>query len=894
MRIIQKNRTMVVCSIIFLIIGILGATAAATSHPVEEDDGVDLSEIQSSREKEMSNTTVSEFKFQNISSPKTAGGNFSITITAYDETDNISENYTGRCLLTDDTGTISPAESDNFTDGRWTGDVTITEAQENIRIRAEDVTNNSITGESGSFAVEPAGLDHIGISPQGQNVTPGESVVYTAISYDVFGNKIADVTENTSWNIDSEAGGNWNGNVYTSENAGEWKVTGTYDGMTDNATLSVRPQQYFDFSSINSPQTAGEQFEISITVLDENETVVQDYDGTAALSDTTETIEPEQISFTNGTWTGDVSIYEAAEDIEIKAESLDENITGNSGQFDVEHNKAVLIEARPGRSSIRAGDTQEYYAVASDNYDNRFNVTRDTNWSDDIETSTWNENAVTPITAGEWTVTAEYQDLVDEALLVVASAEEDRLEIEPREETIMSKMSIEFTLLAFDRYDNEIGDVSGEANWEIENEAGGSWDGSAYTAENTGTWEVIGSYDGLEATAQLTVEELEPDHIKIEPQESTIQAGDTQDYSAVAYDENGQKIVEVTDESDWNISGKAGGSWSNNVYSSEYAGEWTVSGSYKGISDSGDLTVEPGEMARMMITPVEQTITAGERQSYNSMAYDEFGNEIKEVTDETDWEIDDEAEGNWDGNTYSSEVAGEWTVTGEYESTTDKAKLTVGVGEESDIVIYPQQKENVTAGERKDFSAFVYDKMGNEIREVTDEASWSIVEGTDKAGGSWDGNTYTAEKAGNWTVKADYEEISEIRGVRVRPSDAATVIIEPREDQNIAGGKTLTFSAEAYDEYNNSITSDPADFYWKNATEGVFERDQGGTYEVRAEYEGVKSSTVTVDVEESADERSFMDSLPSGNWLLILLLIGLGTVVVSGIILFLSGRGEAS
>ncbi|MCJ7769402.1 MAG: Ig-like domain-containing protein, partial [Dehalococcoidales bacterium] len=82
-------------------------------------------------------------------------------------------------------------------------------------------------------------INYIIISPDTATVTAGSSQAYTAEAFDAFGNSLGNITSGTSFSIQGGAGGSWSANVYTSENAGTWTVTGTYGGKTDTALLTV-------------------------------------------------------------------------------------------------------------------------------------------------------------------------------------------------------------------------------------------------------------------------------------------------------------------------------------------------------------------------------------------------------------------------------------------------------------------------------------------------------------------------------------------------------------------------------------------------------------------------------------------------------------------------------
>jgi hypothetical protein len=78
------------------------------------------------------------------------------------------------------------------------------------------------------------------IVPDGATIAAGEEQTYTAATVDGYGNVVADVTAETTFEIDEEGhGGSWDGNIYTGGTAGTWTVVGAYDGLTDTVTLEV-------------------------------------------------------------------------------------------------------------------------------------------------------------------------------------------------------------------------------------------------------------------------------------------------------------------------------------------------------------------------------------------------------------------------------------------------------------------------------------------------------------------------------------------------------------------------------------------------------------------------------------------------------------------------------
>jgi len=138
---------------------------------------------------------------------------------------------------------------------------------------------------------------------------------------------------------DSPAKSNWI-DVGTTPGYLVWKAS--YEGndrwINDTVEYTVEPGEpvEFVFDAIES-QVAGESFEIGITAYDSEDNIATGYNGTAYLSDTTGTIDPDETgSFSDGTWTGEVAVKQSQDEVIITAtDQYDEDITGTSDLFTV-------------------------------------------------------------------------------------------------------------------------------------------------------------------------------------------------------------------------------------------------------------------------------------------------------------------------------------------------------------------------------------------------------------------------------------------------------------------------------------------------------------------------------------------------------------------------------
>ncbi|MFP4608104.1 MAG: helix-hairpin-helix domain-containing protein [Candidatus Aenigmatarchaeota archaeon] len=446
---------------------------------------------------------------------------------------------------------------------------------------------------------EPFIVDYIEVTPQDSTITAGDTQAYNATAYDQNGNEIREVTDQTSWSDDVEPveASWWDQNEITVEKAGNWTVTGEYEEgggtFTDTANLNVEPGPAVSLSI--EPQeatiTAGGSETYTATAEDEygNEWDVTDQ---TSWSDD---VEPSGAS----SWNQNEITVEKAGNWTVTGEYEGLDDTAN---LTVMPAPAESINIEPQEATITAGGSETYTATAEDQYGNQWNVTEQTNWSDDVEpsgASSWNQNEITVEKAGNWTVTGEYEGLDDTANLTVMPAPAESINIEPQEATITAGGSETYTATAEDQYGNQW-NVTEQTNWsdDVEPVEASWWDQNEITVEEAGNWTLTAEFEGLEDTANLTVEPAEPASVEISPQESTIETGQSQEYTAAAYDEFDNEIEDVTEDVNWSIEEGGGGEWEQNVYHSENPGEWTVTGTYS----TGGLELQDEALLNVLST----------------------------------------------------------------------------------------------------------------------------------------------------------------------------------------------------------------------------------------------------------------------------------------------------
>ena len=691
-------------------------------------------------------------------------------------------------------------------------------------------TYNGVTSSETTVTVYASDPDYIEIFPKNAAVEAGEAIEYSAIAYDRFGNRVENVTEETDWVIDEEAGGEWDDNEYRSEVAGEWTVQGIFvyedEEMTDEASLTVEPGdiEYIEISPSDSTITAGENETYYATAYDEHG------NGFDVTDETSWHIDEEA----GGGWDDNTYTSEHAGHWTVTGTHEEEA----EATLSVEPNDVHQVIIEPGEAlTIEAGETVDFSAYAYDQFGNLI--------EDDDEEFVWQNTDETGLfdetETGEYEVTATYDTVTSPITTVtVETAEVDYVEIEPEEDqTITAGDTINFAAAAYDRYDNIVEDDDEEFVWQNTDSTG------LFDKTETGEYEVTATYDTV--TSPIILVKVEPDDIKnveIYPsQDQVVEAGTELGFNAHAYDRYGNLITDDVTDFDWtNIHEK---DENTAIFYKEDTGEYHVSAGYEGVySKPTAVTVIPAETDSVEIDPEQdRTVSAGAELEFTSFAYDQYGNLITDDVTDFDWTDINELDQEDNVAIFYEKTAGEYQVSASYDGiTSEQTTVTVEPTDIEEVIIEPKTDQTITAGDTINFAAAAYDQEGNLIEDDDSAFTWENTDGT---------GLFDKTEAGTYVIVASLEGIkSEPTNVTVTPAETHDVIIDPEESQTITAGTTVDFSAAAYDQYGNLIEDDDAEFTWQNTDgTGLFDNTETGEYDVMAKYDEVDSPVTVVTVE---------------------------------------------
>ena len=127
----------------------------------------------------------------------------------------------------------------------------------------------------------------------------------------------------------------------------------------------------------------------------------------------------------------------------------------NTAMLTITHASAVSISISPNTATITAGSTQTYTALASDTYNNIWDVTSLTTWT--VSTGaggSWSGNVYTSAASGNWVIKGTYSSFSDTAYLTVNHANAISVSIMPKTATITTGSNKAFTATAIDAHGN--------------------------------------------------------------------------------------------------------------------------------------------------------------------------------------------------------------------------------------------------------------------------------------------------------------------------------------------------------------------------------------------------------------------------------------------------------
>ncbi len=371
--------------------------------------------------------------------------------------------------------------------------------------------------------------------------------------------------------------------------------------------------------------------------------------------------------------------------------------------YELEKGSLHQIVITPPSIEIVAGQPINFIAQGYDLYNNNVELVG-TIWTTTAgsfsDTTNTGADFVAQAYVEEGFVNATIGAIVGSAAVSIVPDGLDHITVSPNGINITVGTAQEFNAVGHDQYNNM---VTIAPIWVSDI---GSMDGCIFNALiKVGSGYVNASFGNITGSAKVNITPDALDKIIITPNSVVVEVGKTHEFSAVGYDQY-NNIVAI--EPIWSTTvGIMSGS---NLTAQTKAVSGFVNATEANITSSAIVTIIPGPLHHMIISPENVEVTAGNYQEFNALGFDIHGNlvEINPI-----WSTN---VGTMLSNTLIAQITeGAGIVAASYSGINSVVNVTIVPGELDYIFIVPQFVEVVISGQQE-FTAYGYDKYNNYIK----------------------------------------------------------------------------------------------------------------------------------------------------------------------------------
>jgi uncharacterized protein YjdB len=335
------------------------------------------------------------------------------------------------------------------------------------------------------------------------------------------------------------------------------------------------------------------------------------------------------------------------------------------------------IEIAPVVATIIAGQTVTLTATLKDPAGNT--LSRPIDWTTNAADIVAIEGGGTAITArgmavGEATVTASSEGVSAQALVTVTPVPVATVEVAPADASIQVGHTQAFTVTLRDAAGNELSGRAVAWSTDDDDTATIDADGSA-SGLRPGSVTITAESEGISGSATLHVTPGPVHSISVEPAEATVQAGQSQAFTATLRDAFGNVLAGAP--VDWSSDDSAVADVdAEGVAFGKAAGTASITATSDGVTGTATLHVVPVPVSSVVVEPAMVTLSVGDARTFTATPYDAAGNPLggRAVawlsSDETVASIDD-------GGRVTAHAAGTATITALIDGVSGSALMDV-------------------------------------------------------------------------------------------------------------------------------------------------------------------------------------------------------------------------
>ncbi|HTR63122.1 MAG TPA: Ig-like domain-containing protein [Candidatus Binataceae bacterium] len=733
----------------------------------------------------------------------------------------------------------------------------------------------TLSGVAGftQVTVTAATLTSIGVFPESLTLPSGTSSQLTAIGTFSDGTTL-NLTSSVTWSSTNPAA------VTVSNSIGsQGQVTGVASGTSNvSATLGA--------VSGSASVTVSSAVLSSITITPANPSVAKGLElqltAIGTFSDgSSEDLTEEVVWSSSNTTIAEVSSAPGSQGLlsalargqAVISARLPRSLVVGSTTITVTTATLSSITVEPVSVTVAAGTSEQLNATGVFSDGTSQDLTSVVNWGTSASSiavvgdTTGTYGRVTGISAGNATITAEFNGVSGSSAITVTSAKLTSIEVTPAAPTIAKGTTVQLTATG-QFSDGSTEDLTQAATWS-------SSAGSIATVSNTsgsqglvtgvspGTSTLAATFGGIAGSTQVAVTAATLTGIDVFPESLNIAAGVKAQLTAVGTFSDGTTL-DLTSAATWTSGNPSSAVVSNlpgtrGQVTGVAPGIASVTARLESLAGSATVTVTTPTLSSITVTPVDPSIPKGTEQQFNATGTYTDGT-TQDLTNSVTWTSSNTAVAqvsNAPGTQGDATGTGVGTTTitatmpqGEVSGSTS---LTVSAATLTSITVEPPTA-SIAAGATVQLGAIGEFSDGSSF-DLTSSVNWSTSSGaiavvSDSAGSR---GLVTGVSVGSATITANLQGVSGSSSITVTAATLTSITITPVEP-SLSAGTSLQLTATGV--YSDSSTIDLTDLVsWTSSNESVAIVDNtglltgiaAGNATVNARFEGVTASTaVTV------------------------------------------------
>ncbi len=690
------------------------------------------------------------------------------------------------------------------------------------------------------FSVVPGRTARIEVRPESADIIAGESVQFAAVGYDRFDNQTEDEIR---WILEPpelgriDAAGRFSG-----VRAETGRISAVHENVEGTAEVTVSPAEVAFLKII--PESiqlrAGERVSL--------ETIIEDRFGNQISGRPLWTLSQDSL----GAIDDDAALVAGKAGEGRVIASFDHLVA--AAPLEVTLGPLRTIELDPASAEVAAGSTLQFAVRGYDAAGNP--VSADVEWSLSEPVGELDDAGnLEAEKTGAAEVQARAGDVSATASVEVVPGEPAEIRLSETELELTAGETRDLSFEVFDGLGNRIPEP--KYRWEVADDLVAVSADNQFTAKRAGEGPVRLVVAPASESISVAVVPGEIARVEVAPAERKLRAGDTRSFAASGFDAQGNPL-EISPV--WSVDGGIGTIGENGEFQATRVGEGFVLARMDSVTGVARISVEPGPVARVEISPDSIEIAAGEVARLSATAFDAFDNATPAAVS---WTLSDGAQ---DGGeltepgTFQARTVGSGHILATAEGVSGRVPVEISHGPLTELS-FQREAAELRAGERIELEVSGRDAFGNPSAA---EPNLTVFPETLGELGA-DGSTFEARTVGSGRIQAQLGTVVADLAVTVRPGEPVSIEIQPPAEPILAG-KTYSLRAIGRDPGGNPV---PISVEWAASPEvgriesdtGLFHARKAGTGLVSAHGDGLKVAE-TIEVQAGDLYKLFLSPNP--------------------------------